>query len=141
MLVELGLVEQRLRAVLEVLNDGASVSDVARRYPAPRSGPTGPSPSSPSSPRPCRHHASCARYAATHVALWLAELILRGNAVDQAPGDVRLGGFLLDMAKVYEDFLTVALSEAFRPHGGWSRAQDRHHLDVDDLIAMKPDLV
>ncbi len=32
MLVELGLVEQRLRAVLEVLNDGASVSDVARRY-------------------------------------------------------------------------------------------------------------
>ena len=30
MLVELGLVEHRLRAVLEVLNDGASVSDVAR---------------------------------------------------------------------------------------------------------------
>ena len=32
MLAELGLVEQRLRAVLEVLNDGASVSAVARRY-------------------------------------------------------------------------------------------------------------
>ena len=32
MLVELGLVEQRYRAVLEVLNDGASVDDVARRY-------------------------------------------------------------------------------------------------------------
>ncbi len=32
MLVELGLVEQRYQAVLEVLNDGASVSDVARRY-------------------------------------------------------------------------------------------------------------
>ncbi len=32
MLVELGLVEQRYRAVLEVLNDGASVVDVARRY-------------------------------------------------------------------------------------------------------------
>jgi transposase len=31
-LVELGLVEQRLAAVLEVLNDGASVTDVARRY-------------------------------------------------------------------------------------------------------------
>lgn len=30
MLVELGLVEQRYRAVLEVLNDGASVTDVAR---------------------------------------------------------------------------------------------------------------
>ena len=32
MLVELGLVEQRYRAVLEVLEAGASVTDVARRY-------------------------------------------------------------------------------------------------------------
>lgn len=32
MLVELGLVEQRYQAVLEVLNDGATVTDVARRY-------------------------------------------------------------------------------------------------------------
>ena len=32
MLVELGLVEQRYQAVLEVLNDGASVTDVARRH-------------------------------------------------------------------------------------------------------------
>ena len=32
MLVELGLVEQRCQAVLEVLNDGASVTDVARRF-------------------------------------------------------------------------------------------------------------
>ncbi len=32
MLVELGLVEQRYQAVLEVLNDGASITDVARRY-------------------------------------------------------------------------------------------------------------
>lgn len=31
-MVELGLVEQRYRAVLEVLNDGASVTDVAVRY-------------------------------------------------------------------------------------------------------------
>jgi transposase len=32
MLVELGLVEQRCQAVLEVLNDGASVTDVVRRH-------------------------------------------------------------------------------------------------------------
>jgi transposase len=32
MLVELGLVEQRYQAVLEVLNEGAAVTDVARRY-------------------------------------------------------------------------------------------------------------
>ena len=32
MLVELGVVEQRYRAVLEVLDEGSSVTDVARRY-------------------------------------------------------------------------------------------------------------
>ena len=32
MLVELKLVEQRYQAVLEVLNDGATVTDVARRF-------------------------------------------------------------------------------------------------------------
>ena len=32
MLVELGLVEQRYQAVLEVLNDGATVTEVAIRF-------------------------------------------------------------------------------------------------------------
>ena len=32
MLVELGVVEQRYRAVLEVLDEGAPVTEVARRY-------------------------------------------------------------------------------------------------------------
>jgi transposase InsO family protein len=36
-LVELGLVEQRYQAVLEVLNDGAKVTEVARRYGVSRS--------------------------------------------------------------------------------------------------------
>ena len=76
-----------------------------------------------------------------HVTLWLAEVLLRRNAVDQAPGTVRVGGFLVDMAKVYEDFLTAALTESFKLHGGWTRPQDRHHLDVDEAIAMRPDLV
>ncbi|MEW6155337.1 MAG: restriction endonuclease [Actinomycetota bacterium] len=79
-----------------------------------------------------------ARY---HVALWLAELVLAGDAVDQAPGDVRVNGFLVDMAKVYEDFLVAALVESLRPFGGRCRPQDRHHLDVDSRITMRPDLV
>jgi 5-methylcytosine-specific restriction enzyme subunit McrC len=79
-----------------------------------------------------------ARY---HVTLWLAEMILRGNAVDQVAGDIRLGGFLIDMAKAFEDFVTAALTQAFRVHGGWCRPQDRHHLDVAADIVMKPDLV
>jgi 5-methylcytosine-specific restriction enzyme subunit McrC len=45
------------------------------------------------------------------------------------------------MARVYEDFLTAALTTSFRSHGGWTRPQDRHHLDTAGAIAMRPDLV
>lgn len=76
-----------------------------------------------------------------HVALWLAELILRRNAVDQRTGSVVVSGFLVDMAKVYEDFLTAALTRSLQPYGGRTKAQDRHYLDVDDEVLMKPDLV
>ena len=76
-----------------------------------------------------------------HVALWLADLILRGNAVDAAPGGLRVGGFLVDMAKVYEDFLTTALDEALVPHGGWSVAQDRQLFDIGGDVEIRPDLV
>lgn len=76
-----------------------------------------------------------------HVALWLADLILRGNAVDAAPGGLRVGGFLVDMAKVYEDFLTTALDEALVPHGGWTVAQDRQLFDIGGDVEIRPDLV
>ncbi len=79
-----------------------------------------------------------ARY---HVALWLAELILRDNAVDQIPGSARVNGFLVDMAKVFEDFVTAAMARELERLGGRCRAQDRHHLDTEDRVVMKPDLV
>ena len=50
-----------------------------------------------------------ARY---HVALWLAQLMVAGDAIDQVPGDVRANGFLVDMAKAFEDFLVAALSRS-----------------------------
>ncbi len=76
-----------------------------------------------------------------HVALWLADLVLRGNALDPAPGGVRVGGFMVDTAKVYEDFLAVALTRAFSRHGGRCSAQHRTDLDEAGAIEMKPDLV
>lgn len=76
-----------------------------------------------------------------HVSLWLAEMILRDNAVDQEPGSTRINGFLVDMAKVFEDFVTAALSTELREVGGRCRAQDRHYLDVDNRVAIRPDLV
>lgn len=76
-----------------------------------------------------------------HVALWLAELLLRDNSLDQAPGPVRVSGFLVDMAKVFEDFLTVTLTRALEARGGSCRAQDPHDLDSAGRVRMNPDLV
>lgn len=76
-----------------------------------------------------------------HVALRIAELVLRGNSVEHERGNVRFDGFLINMAKLFEDFVTVALREALAPQGGYCRLQDRWHLDAADSVLMKPDLV
>lgn len=79
-----------------------------------------------------------ARY---HLALRLAELVLRGASVEQAPGEYGVSGFMVDMAKLFEDFLTVALGEALVRRGGVCRPQEKWRLDEADAIEMKPDLV
>jgi 5-methylcytosine-specific restriction enzyme subunit McrC len=79
-----------------------------------------------------------ARY---HTALRLAELVLHGTSVEQAPGTVAINGFLLDMWRLFEDFVTVALAEELRRYGGSTYPQSPHHLDEAQLIRFKPDLV
>jgi len=76
-----------------------------------------------------------------HVALRLAELVLRGGSVEQDSGMVHVNGFMLNMAKVFEDFLSVVLGAALTAYGGVCRPQDSWHLDVAEQIRMKPDLV
>jgi 5-methylcytosine-specific restriction enzyme subunit McrC len=57
-----------------------------------------------------------ARY---HTALRLAELVLRATSVEHSAGLVAINGFLLDMPRLFEDFVTVAL----RGHGNsWPAA-------------------
>ncbi len=81
-----------------------------------------------------------ARY---HTALGLAELVLRGASYELEDGThVRVDGLMLEMWRVFEDFLTVALAEALRPHGGTVRLQDlRHHFDHARRVSLRPDLV
>ncbi|MFE5967988.1 McrC family protein [Streptomyces sp. NPDC056463] len=79
-----------------------------------------------------------ARY---HQALQLARAVLDGTSVEHAAGGLRVDGFLFDMNKLFEDFVTVALREACRARGHVARLQDPHHLDEAAAIRMKPDLV
>jgi 5-methylcytosine-specific restriction enzyme subunit McrC len=49
---------------------------------------------------------------------------------------------MLEMWRVFEDFVCVALAEALQPYGGTVRLQDeRHHLDLAHRVRLRPDLV
>ena len=53
-----------------------------------------------------------------------------------------VNGFLLDMPKLFEDFVTVALREAIVPmYGGRLDGQDRSHFDEAEQVVLKPDIV
>jgi 5-methylcytosine-specific restriction enzyme subunit McrC len=80
-----------------------------------------------------------ARY---HAALRLAELVLRATSVEHGPGAVAVNGFLIDMPRLFEDFVTVALREALEgTFGGRVIGQARHHLDVAGRVPLRPDVV
>lgn len=80
-----------------------------------------------------------ARY---HAALRLAGLVLRATSVEHGAGVVAVNGFLLDMPKLFEDFVTVALRESLESaFGGRVVAQSRHYLDVAGTVLLKPDII
>ncbi|TDB80265.1 McrC family protein [Micromonospora sp. KC721] len=76
------------------------------------------------------------------VALRLAELVLAGCSVDAGRGGVLANAFLLDMWRVYEDFLSVALRAAVESaYGGKVMLQPRHHLDQQRRLELRPDIL
>ncbi|MFD9132923.1 McrC family protein [Streptomyces bottropensis] len=85
-----------------------------------------------------------------HQALRLSRVVLDGACAEHGPGDLRIDGFLFDMNKLFEDFVTSALRETFHGRdrdrgpgsgGHTARLQDSHHLDEAAAIRMKPDFV
>ena len=73
-------------------------------------------------------------------ALVLAELILRSTSLSPESGAVSSSSFLFDMNKVFEDFVTAALEESLRKHGGWLRAQYETRLDRERALKLFPDI-
>lgn len=75
-------------------------------------------------------------------ALELAELVLSGRSFEQRVGNLMVSGYLLNMATIFEDFVTVALREAFRrQQGGRSSLQYRTYLDEVETVPVRPDFV
>lgn len=73
----------------------------------------------------------------------LAKFILRSTSFDLGHGLVPASSFLVDMNKVFEDFLVVALREALGSvEGDFVQGARRHplHLDEGRSIKLEPDL-
>ncbi len=70
--------------------------------------------------------------------------MLRGASVEHRPGEVTVHGFLFDLARVFEDFVTAALRDALAGHGdyrGARAAPSRYHLDERGRVELTPDFV
>lgn len=74
-------------------------------------------------------------------ALRLAEQVLRGRSLEHRSGELEVSGFLVNMAKVFEDFVCTALSESAPLADGRSHMQYPAHLDEAGDVPMKPDFV
>ena len=71
----------------------------------------------------------------------LSRLILRHSAFESGRGQVRAAGFLMDMNKVFQEFVTQALRDALgvSPHALCER--NIPTLDEDGVVSLRPDLV
>jgi 5-methylcytosine-specific restriction enzyme subunit McrC len=74
-------------------------------------------------------------------ALHLAELVLASQSFEQQAGDVHVSGFVFDMPKIFEDFVSVALKQALAPRHGESHMQHTIHMDEDRHVPMRPDFL
>lgn len=111
------------RMLRRLLRDFGDVTPISRGDPAPGW-------------QPSRLNA---RY---HAALRLAELILRATSVEHEAGGIAVNGFLLDMPKLFEDFVITALREALvATFGGRVQGQERNYLDEAGQVILRPDIV
>ncbi|MDQ1248853.1 MAG: 5-methylcytosine-specific restriction enzyme subunit McrC [Actinomycetota bacterium] len=68
-------------------------------------------------------------------ALRLAELVLANTSAEAGDGTIRVAAFVVDMAKVFEDFVGAALTEGLRRYPGTTRLQYPDHLDEPGIGA------
>jgi len=84
---------------------------------------------------------SSRRNAHYETVLWFASMVLKHRSIDLPAGTIEVNGFIVNMATVFEDFVTAAFTDSLERIDGRVRAQDPQTLDLDGAVEMKPDLV
>jgi 5-methylcytosine-specific restriction enzyme subunit McrC len=74
-------------------------------------------------------------------ALRLAEIVLRHLSAEVGEAGVPVASFVVDMAKVFEDFVTTALQEATAGYPGRTEGQYPVNLAIGGGVPMRPDVV
>jgi 5-methylcytosine-specific restriction enzyme subunit McrC len=96
----------------------------------------------PTSPLPTPTRSSAGSHLdSTLGCLHLAEVIIAGSSFEPGGTGLNVSGFVINMAKVFEDFVCETLGEQLRAVEGTTQTQDTWHLDRDNTVAMRPDLV
>lgn len=73
--------------------------------------------------------------------LRLARLALAGVGIDHGAGEVAASGFLFDLDRIFELWLSAVLRESLAPFGGVLHDQYATYLDAERTVAIRPDLV
>lgn len=74
-------------------------------------------------------------------ALRLAEIVLAAESFDHHLGAVTVTGYMFDMWRIFEDFVTVGLRESLTSRGWQCETQAALHLDERFQVDMRPDLL
>jgi len=74
------------------------------------------------------------------LSLRLAELILHASSIDAPKGTVTSSAFVFDMNRVFEDFVTISLTELLTQLGGRVSAQWTGSLDTQKKLSIRPDV-
>lgn len=70
----------------------------------------------------------------------LATLIVSNSSLEHRQGAVRASGFLINVAEIFEDFVSAAMKEVLERRGGAVTAQLKRHLDAATRLSIRPDI-
>lgn len=74
-------------------------------------------------------------------ALRLAEIVLRHQSFEYGPGSLTASSFVVPIARLFEQFVTVAVREALVPYRGTTAAQVHSYLDTGTGVPIRPDII